>query len=134
MLCLLMALYEIRKQPRCFRHVGAMSMPITWTRCRASRLQLVVAELLVRVFHNARPAEAIAIADASVERSCRDLDHRRHTACARARTLHEGTDPATAVCSLAGWVNETDLVTAIEHSNALPVYRRDVLATAHMTA
>lgn len=126
---LLMALYEIRNN-RGVGHVGGdvdanhMDAVLVLTGSK-----WVVAEL-VRIFHDVRTAEATAIVDALVERVVPAIWTIGDTRRVLVPGLSMKDQTLLLLYASAGWINESALVAAIEHSNA-SVYRRDVLATAH---
>jgi hypothetical protein len=126
---LLMALHEIRNN-RGVGHVGgdvdANHMDATLVLAGA---KWVVAEL-VRIFHNVTTAEAAAVVDALVERVVPAIWTIGTTRRVLVRGLSMKDQTMLLLYASAGWVDEGQLVAAIEHSNP-SVYRRDVLIVAH---
>lgn len=126
---LLMALYEIRNN----RGVGHAGSDVDPNHMDASLVlagaKWIVAEL-VRLFHDVTTAEAAAVVDALVERAVPSV----WSIGATRRVLVPGMSMKDQTMLLlygpAGWVSESNLVAAVEHSNA-SVYRRDVLTRAH---
>lgn len=126
---LLMALYEIRNN----RGVGHAGSDVDPNHMDATLVlagaKWVVAEL-VRIFHGVTTAEATEVVDALVERAVPAV----WSIGTIRRVLVPGMSMKDQTMLLlygpAGWVNEGDLLAAVEHSNP-SVYRRDVLARGH---
>lgn len=126
---MLIALYEIRSN-RNVGHVGGDVDPNHMDAiCVLNMSKWIVAEL-VRVLHNVDTETATQIVDSLVERETpliwevngrkRVLDPKLSMRDKTFLLLHQATGP----------VEEADLVSWVEHSNA-SVYRRDVLRPAH---
>jgi hypothetical protein len=126
---LLMALYEIRNN----RGVGHVGSDVDPNHMDATLVlaggKWVVAEL-VRIFHGVSTSDAAAAVDALVERVIPTVWEIGVTRRVLVPGLSMKDQTMLLLYGPAGWIKESDLVQAVEHSNP-SIYRRDVLVRAH---
>lgn len=125
----LMALYEIRNN----RNVGHLGGDVDPNHMDATLVlagaKWVVAEL-VRIFHGVSTEEATEVVEALVEREVPAVWSVGTTRRVLVPGMSMKDQTMLLLYDSKGWMSESELVAAVEHSNPSG-YRRDVLIPAH---